>query len=325
MKRKEVKVGLLAFDDSMRSALYGLSEFFETATTLCVQLELPLCFKTQVIVCSGPNLEGLRNRKLGEGICELDTVVVSPRQRRPDAGPTAPMVKEWLLGQYHTGTVLCSACVGSFVLADTGVLDGRRATTHWMAAEDFRNAYPKIKLVDESILVDEGDIITAGGLSAWLDLALSLVTRLGGPLLAARMGKYYLVDTGTREQRFYRSFIPRLNHGDEEVLKAQHHIAAHFSEVLDHGQLAMVSGLGLRSFQRRFLKMTGETPSVYLRKYRLQQACDQLEVSQTTVDQIGWDVGYEDASAFRRVFKQEIGLTPTAYRKRFSQHYTTSN
>jgi len=319
MEIREIQVGLLAFEDGMRAALYGLSEFFETATVLCSQLELGVKFECRALLVSGRDLPGMGNVALSSWHGKLDTLVIPPRRQRPGSQTTPARVVAWLQEQHQSGTVMCSACVGSFVLADCGLLDGRRATTHWLAADAFREAYPKVELIEESILLDEGDIITAGGVTAWLDLALRLVARFAGPTLAARLGKYYLVDTGMREQRYYRSFIPCLNHGDEEVLKAQHYIARHYTEELHHARLAQVSGLGLRSFQRRFLKVTGETPSAYLRKYRLQQACDQLEVSRKTVDQIGWDIGYEDASAFRRVFKQEIGLTPTAYRKRFAQ------
>ena len=319
MEIERFRLGILMYGDAMRSALYGIVEFFETVRQASAQQGREVAFECTCYSDEPSRVpSGLRAGGLEETEEVLDVIIVPPQTRKPKVDVCSDASARWLVRQSEKGSVIASACVGAFVLADSGLLNGRRATTHWMLADQFRERYPSVELMDDEIVVDEGDIVTAGGVMAWLDMSLRIVGRFASRELAVKMGKYYLVDTGLREQRFYRSFQPRYGHGDDAILKTQKWLLKYYREETDNVALANVAGLSVRTMQRRFASATGESPSSYVRKLRLQKACEQLEATVKPVDEIVWNVGYEDASAFRKLFKNEIGLTPGEYRKRFA-------
>nr|WP_254911474.1 GlxA family transcriptional regulator [Sphingomonas sp. CDS-1] len=235
----------------------------------------------------------------------------------PDAEESAPYAR-WLLDRHAQGATLASNCGGAFMLAATGLLNGRPATTHWLFADRFRERFPKVRLDSDRMVIDDGDIITAGGLMAWTDLGLRLVDRLLGPTVMLDTGKFLLVDPAGREQRHYARFVPRLTHGDEPILKVQHWLQAREAEVVSVGEMAGQVGMEERTFQRRFKAATGMTPIEYAQHLRIAKARELLEFTRRTVDQIAWSVGYEDAAAFRKLFHRLVGLSPGDYRQRFA-------
>jgi transcriptional regulator GlxA family with amidase domain len=223
------------------------------------------------------------------------------------------------LVEYHRrGCILSSVCAGIFILAGTGLLEGREVTTHWELAGSFETAYPDIRVNTDRILIDGGDIITAGGLMSWLDLGLELIQRFSSPRIMRRTGKVLVVDTGSREQRYYRNFTPRRDHGDAEILIVQNHIRDHLERGIHIGELAALCALGERTFLRRFRTATGYTPVSYIQQVRIQRACELLESTPATVQEIVSRSGYGDIAAFRKIFIRITGLTPREFRKRFS-------
>lgn len=204
------------------------------------------------------------------------------------------------------------------MIAATGLLSGRPATTHWLFAERFRERFPDIRLEIDKIVIEDGDIITAGGLMAWTDLGLRIVDRLLGPSVMIETGKFLLIDPSGREQRHYSSFAPRLTHGDEPILKVQHWLQARAGRATSVTDMAGHAGLEERTFLRRFKAATGMKPIEYVQHLRVGKARELLEFTRRSVDQIAWSVGYEDAAAFRRVFHRILGLSPGEYRSRFS-------
>lgn len=318
MKSSSIRIGIFLYGASMRAALYGLWEFFDLANELTGASAGAVTFKLSAIA-EDPSLAPphLKPLSLSANARPLDVIIVPPQTKKPQNEVCGPLGCRWLADQHRRGTVVASACVGAFVLAESGLLDGRKATTHWMLADDFRQRFPLVSLMDDEILIDEGDILTAGGVTAWLDLALRLVGRFSTPALAATLGKFYLADTGQREQRYYRIFQPRFNHGDASVRAVQSWLATAYRENADNPAMAKAGGLSVRSLQRRFMTATGESPSSYVRKLRLQKASELLETTVMTIDEIVWSVGYEDQSAFSKLFKSQVGLSPSAYRKRF--------
>lgn len=235
----------------------------------------------------------------------------------PDAQEAAPYAR-WLVDRHAQGATLASNCGGAFLLAATGLLSGRPATTHWWFADQFRTRFPDVKLDCDRIVIDDGDIITAGGLMAWTDLGLRLVDRLLGPTVMLDTAKFLLLDSAGREQKHFARFMPRLTHGDEAILKVQHWLAAREAKAISVGEMAAQIGMEERTFQRRFKAATAMTPIEYVQHLRITKAREHLEFTRRTVDQIAWSVGYEDAAAFRKLFHRLVGLSPGDYRSRFA-------
>jgi transcriptional regulator GlxA family with amidase domain len=224
----------------------------------------------------------------------------------------------WLRDRHGAGATIASVCGGAFMLGHSGLLAGRRATTHWQYADAFKAAFPDVEVTVGDMIVEDGDLITAGGMLAWTDLGLRLIGRVLGPTVLADTAKFLLIDPSGREQRNYSTFAPRLSHGDAAVLKVQHWLQAHRSEEINVADLAERAGLESRTFLRRFHKATGLKPTEYLQALRIALARERLEFSRETVERIAWNVGYKDPSAFRRVFQKVTGLSASAYRDRFS-------
>jgi len=233
-----------------------------------------------------------------------------------DAVEAIPYAR-FLLDRHAQGAILASNCGGAFALAATGLLSGRPATTHWMFANDFRDRFPDVLLDPDKIVIEDGDIITAGGLMAWTDLGMKLVDRMFGPTVMVETARFLLVDPAGREQRHYSSFSPRMTHGDEPILKVQHWLQAKGARAVSVADMATQAGMEERTFLRRFKAATGLKPTEYSQHLRIGKARELLELTKRPVEQIAWTVGYEDAAAFRKLFHRIIGLSPGDYRQRF--------
>lgn len=246
-----------------------------------------------------------------------DYVIVPPSIAMPDKMQSVPAAAKWLTHQHGRGSRICSVCAGAFVLAESGLIDGRQVTTHWAFAQELSSKYPNVSVADQHMVLDDGDIITAGGILAWTDLGLTLVDRLMGPSTMLATARFLLIDPPRQLQRPFSQFIPRFDHGDDSILSVQHHIHAHFADPHSLEELSSVANLGSRTFLRRFAKATGLKPTNYIQNVRISKAREHLELTVKTVDQITWDVGYSDPAAFRKVFHRLTGLTPNNYRQRF--------
>ena len=227
---------------------------------------------------------------------------------------------EWLRQHHQQGSYIASLCTGAFVTAQAGLLDGRSATTHWAFSEQFARRYPLVKLHTERTVTDDGRLLCSGGSTSSSDLLLHLIRKFASPQLAAECAKKLLVDVAARSQAPYASTTFKKNHSDAEVLKIQIWLESHLASPIQLEQVAERFGLSLRNLIRRFKDATAQTPMQYLQELRLEKAKLLLESSQAAFDQITLQVGYEDANSFRRLFKQRVGLAPSAYRKRFSMH-----
>lgn len=225
---------------------------------------------------------------------------------------------DWIAWQGQEGACLCSVCAGAFLLAQTGRLTGKKATTHWNLADNFARRFPDILLKKEKMLIDEGDCITAGGVSAYMDLSLYLTARFGSPELASSLSKLLLIDPSRHLQSPYQARSVNTIHGDREILAIQEWLEENYQRPCTIHDLANQAGLGERTFMRRFKKATGDTPLEYLQQLRIEVARNLLETTAETVDAIIEKTGYEDISSFRKLFKKHTGLSPSAYRKKFS-------
>jgi transcriptional regulator GlxA family with amidase domain len=236
-----------------------------------------------------------------------------------------PDVVRWLSDMHSAGALLCSACSGAMLIAETGLLDEREATVHWAYADTFRDNFPTVRLRLEEALIVTGDhnqFVMSGAATSWQDLVLYLIARKLGPATAQAVAKFYAFQWHADGLAPYAVFDPRVDHGDAVLLRAQEWLARHLAA--DHPVEEMVtrSGLPERSFSRRFRKATGHAPLAYVQRLRVERAKTKLESSDEPVEEICWSIGYEDASSFRRLFKRMVGISPGAYRRKFRlPHY----
>ncbi|HRO88445.1 MAG TPA: GlxA family transcriptional regulator [Chiayiivirga sp.] len=247
----------------------------------------------------------------------LSALILPPALAEPeDIAPEASLV-DWLRGQHANGVVLGSVCAGAFPLAATGLMTGRPMTTHWTHAERLQADFPEIRVDADRLIIDDGDVISAGGLMAWTDLGLRLVDRLLGPTVMIETARMLLVDPPGREQRYYSVFSPKLTHGDAAVLKVQHWLQATQAKEIALPVLAAQAGLEERTFQRRFRAATGMTTTEYCQRLRVGRARELLQFGNAPLERVAWEVGYADPGAFRKVFTRIVGLAPGEYRRRF--------
>jgi transcriptional regulator GlxA family with amidase domain len=223
----------------------------------------------------------------------------------------------WLRTWHAAGARVAGSCTGAFLVADAGLLDGKPATTHWMFADELRRRYPAVNVTAGQMIVDNGDVITSGGATAFLNLVLYLVERFAGHDRANLAAKVLLVDGDRPSQLPYIAFGRERSHDDVLVHQIQQHIDLHVDEPLRIGQLAARFGLSERTLSRRFAAATGRGPRAYLQHARIQHAARLLETVSDAIDQIRSRAGYADPAAFRRVFKQATGLSPSRYRETY--------
>src|SRR5215472_6840052 len=220
----------------------------------------------------------------------------------------------WLARWHAAGSRVASSCTGAFLVADAGLLDGRPATTHWIFARELARRYPAIHVTADKMIVDNGDVITSGGATSFLNLVLYLVERFAGHDRANLAAKVLLVDGHRPSQLPYIAFGRERSHGDVIVHQVQQHIDLHLDEQLRIADLAAAFGLSERTLSRRFAAATGHGPQAYLQHARIQHAMRLLETASDPIDQVRRSVGYTGPAAFRRVFKHATGLSPSGYR-----------
>jgi transcriptional regulator GlxA family with amidase domain len=227
---------------------------------------------------------------------------------------------DWICRMHRQGSQLYSACGGSIVLAEGGLLDGQEATTHVAFAPIFKKYYPQVTLRIERILVQTGEaqnVYCAGGASSWQDLALLLIAKYGGAEEAIRTSKLFLYQWHRHGQLPYASMAQNVNHGDAAILQLQQWIAQHYQRRDIVGELVKRSGLAKRSFDRRFRAATGYSPLAYVQTLRIEEAKYMLETATTPIESIARETGYEDVASFRRLFRKITGVTPGEYRRNF--------
>lgn len=302
-------VAIVAYEGVQMSAVLGLEDLFLIANRHSVhqgEAELSVLkfdanalqsdpAKTYSAIILPPNLSGAR----GVG----DTSLV-----------------EFIKNQHRRGSTICSACAGVFWLGEAGLITGKPVTTHWALESEFQARFPDSILRSDQILVDENDIVTAGGMMAWIDLGLFLVERILGPHVLTFTARQLLVDPRGRQQSNYRTFRPRLGHEDRAILGLQHWMEGNPGADLSIKDLAQRTNSSERTFIRRFKAATGLPPNTYVQNLRIEKARALLERTREPVQRIGWAVGYQDVSAFGRVFKSVTGTSPGEYRSRFGIH-----
>jgi len=326
----QIRVSLVAVPDVAVSSLTGMYEVlnsFEMLATLENAIPSERIFAAE-IVGPDPSLTmaasglALNIHRRVEDVEGSDIVIVPAMLVKEGSWVQGryPELIGWLRKMHARGALLCSACSGVLLLAETGLLDDRDATIHWSYEQTFRTNFPRVRLRLEEVLIvtgDRGEFIMSGASASWHDLILYLIARMVGPTAALAVSKFYLLQWHHEGQAPYVAFSPRTDHGDGAVLKVQEWLRRNFSTPNPVEEMEQLSGLAPRSFKRRFLKATGYTPIVYVQHLRVEEAKRRLERTAAAIDKISWAVGYEDPAFFRRLFKRITRIPPGAYRRKF--------
>jgi transcriptional regulator GlxA family with amidase domain len=235
-----------------------------------------------------------------------------------------PELISWIRQQYKNGAEIASICTGAFLLAATGLLDGKTCSTHWNAEADFRRLFPNIDLHTDKLLTVEQGIYTNGGAYSFLNLMLFLVEKYFDRQTAIYCSKVFQIDIERTSQSPFAIFQAQKNHGDELIGKAQTYIEENLSEKISFGSLASKLAISRRNFDRRFIKAVGNTPVEYLQRVKVEAAKRTLEKGRKTIFEVMNEVGYSDDKAFREVFKKITGLSPLDYRARYNKEVVLS-
>lgn len=230
----------------------------------------------------------------------------------------------WINSQYKKGAEVASLCVGAFLLAATGLLEGKKCSTHWVAANDFKKMFPNVNLMSEKIITDENGIYSSGGASSFWNLLLHIVEKYAGRDIALLCAKMYEIELDRNNQLAFSIFNGQRDHKDEPVKKAQEFIENNFQDKLTVEQLADMFALGRRSLERRFKKATNNTVVEYIQRVKMEAAKKSLETSRKNVNEVMYDVGYTDTKAFRTVFKKISGLSPIEYRNKYNKEMASA-
>lgn len=223
----------------------------------------------------------------------------------------------WILEQYKSGAEIASFCIGSFFLANTGLLNGKPATTHWGYANEFRVMFPEITVLDEKIMTEKDGIYTSGGAYSYLNLVLYLIEKHFGREISIIIAKSFMIDIDKTSQSPFIIFKGQKTHDDEAVKKAQDYIENNYQDKLTVDQIASMIALSRRNFERRFKKATANTVMEYIQRVKIEAAKINLESSRQNVNEVMFKVGYSDPKAFRVTFKKITGLSPIEYRNKY--------
>ena len=318
----------LVLEDCLFSATAGLMDAFSIANLWQASFDeenpAPL-FESEIVSVDGGPVTArggirLQPQRPMAAVEHTDVILVPPLL--PNVDPPPPGmdgVLDWLTDRYRRQTLIGALCTGTFILAETGLLDGRQATTNWQYARMFRRRFPQVRLQPDKIMTEDSGLICSGAATSFFQLALHLIDTFGSEDLARICAKVLLVDPNRESQAPYAVLDFPRDHGDSEVLKAQRVMEQRFAKPLAIDAVAREVGISPRHFKRRFKQVVGETPLGYLQRVRIEAAKQRLERSRAPVSEITWQIGYADTSSFCRLFKKTTGLSPRDYRERFQR------
>ncbi|MEZ5055745.1 MAG: helix-turn-helix domain-containing protein [Saprospiraceae bacterium] len=223
----------------------------------------------------------------------------------------------WIKKHYEKGTEVASLCVGAFLLASTGLLDGKKCSTHWAFENEFKKRFPKVELVGGGIITHEDRLYSSGGANSYWNLLIYLLEKYTDRETAILAAKYFAIDIDRESQAAFMMFNGQKDHEDETILEAQKYIEAHFSDKIGVEELSQQFAMSRRTFERRFKKATNNTVNEYIQRVRIEAGKRLLEKGGKNVSEIMFDIGYSDPKTFRNLFKKLVGMSPLEYRKKY--------
>ena len=320
------KISILALENAMASSVMGTMDIFSQVGftwNYIMGFETDPYFEVEIVTQQGKPVKCFNNtiitpHRSAEDVESTDIIIIS------SVSDFVPLAKKtsainWLKHHYSKGTIIGSLCVGSFLLAETGLLDGKTATTHWGFAHELQRRYPKIKVRPRQLITDEGNLLCSGSCNSYIDLSVHLIKRYCGSKVAIECAKTMIHDYARSSQAPYIVFQHRKDHGDPNIIAIQKQIEENYSDSIDTDKIAQTHGMSRRTFERRFKKATQVTPLMYLQCVRVEAAKQLLETGLQTFDEISYQVGYEDSNFFRKVFVKQTGLRPKEYKMKFQR------
>ena len=316
-------VSLVIYEEAILSAIAGVLDVFEGANALSVQAGKEPPFKVELVS------EKVKHIQLNvpalffcyksmADVKETDLVIVPAFHGRPDqvlqknAG-----IAPWLSEMRNLGAEVASLCLGSYFLAEAGLLNGRTCTSHWQAIPDMQQRYPGAKVLSDKVITDEDGVYTSGGAFSSLNLVLYMVEKFCNKDIGVMLSKMFSIDIDRVNQAHFMVFQGQRRHEDDQILRAQVFIEENYHLPISVEQIAEQTSMSKRNFIRRFKNATNNTPLEYLQRVKIESAKKALESNAQNISTLMYDVGYNDLKTFRSVFKKVTGLTPQEYRKKY--------
>jgi transcriptional regulator GlxA family with amidase domain len=322
------KISLLVHENVYLSSVAGVIDLFAGANWYLEQSGKPPAFKLELVSEKIKNIQldvsaQFICRTTMEEVSQTDLIIISGFN-----GDNKAILKKntaivnWIKEMNNAGAEVASLCVGSFFLAEAGLLNGKIATSHWAAAEEMQLQYPLIKVKSDRVITDQGGIYTSGGGFSSIKLILYLIEKFCGREASLWISKRFSVDIDQISQAHFAVFTGQHQHNDDEILKSQTYIEQHYSTDISIDEVSALSNTGKRNFIRRFKAATNSTPIEYLQRVRIEAAKKALEDKNWQLDEVMSTVGYKDIKTFRMIFKRMTGLSPNGYRKKYSRDLT---
>jgi transcriptional regulator GlxA family with amidase domain len=319
-------VAILALNDAVSASVADPTVMFNGVNDLLVRSGRLPAFKVQLVgltktvkLHNGPFT--VHSDILLEDLKKTDLIIVTAL-----GGDIKEALKKnaafipWISKQYKKGAEVASLCLGAFLLASTGLLNGKECSTHWLMSNEFREMFPDVTLMDGRVVTEQNGLYSSGGATSYWSLLLHLVEKYAGRDMAIMASKVYALEIDRKSQSPFIMFNGQKEHVDEPIREAQDYIESRVSERISVGELALRFAIGRRHFERRFKKATKNTPVEYIQRVKMEAAKKHFETSRKNVNEVMYDVGYSDTKAFRTMFKKITGLSPLDYKNKYSFH-----
>ena len=308
------------------ACIVGAYQIFSEANNYLLGMNEKAIFKIQLVGATkndflNNNLLSIKHQVAIDEIDNTNLIIIPASLIRcyETASKNNKMLIDWLSKQYKQGAEIASMCAGSFMLASTGILAGKTCSTHWALSENFRALYPDVNLQTDQLITDENGIYTNGGAYSFLNLLMYIIEKFYDRSTAIHCAKYFQIDLDRNLQAEFSIFNGHKKHNDDEILTAQKFLEQNYQDKISIEKLSSNLNINRRNFDRRFIKATGFTPLDYLQRVKVEAAKKLFETTRKTVNEIMYEVGYNDAKAFRDVFSRVTGLMPLEYKSKYSK------
>lgn len=322
-------ISIIVPEEAVPASIVDPRYFFTATNQFLEEAEKDPAFTVELVglskqVSLNKGIFAVNTDKLLKDVTQTDLIIIPALSG--DLKATLEKNKDfipWIIQHYEKGAEVASLCLGAFLLASTGLLNGKECSTHWLFANDFRTMFPEVKLIDGNIISEEKGVYSSGGASSYWNLLLHLIEKYTNREMAIRAAKFFAVEIDRKSQSPFIMFAGQKKHDDEPIKEAQAYIEKNFTEKISVEDLAVKFAIGRRHFERRFKKSTNNTPMEYIQRVKIEAAKKQLETGRKNVTEVMYEVGYADTKAFRTIFKKITGMSPVDYKNKYNKEIAT--